>query len=220
MFAVHYKNTMYWLILCLLSGKKIRVSLLYQIKNSTDVPTSSVACFTYYMCVGLMGYDQKTGSKDSKGRCGGQHHARWDIWLRTGVDQTPQPQVRVLLHLKIHIFKRCILYNTVLILYIYLLYRLKINHVKKGAINVRLFLSLLAWLQTPVMSNQSFTPKIHLRAIRNGKSLIFVQGTDHWVERLYSKQFTKHDIYTANSSLRGMFFQPIIPFPTFILRQS
>jgi hypothetical protein len=96
---VHYKNHVLTYLMFIVSEKN-SVSLLYQIKNSTDVPTSSVAYFVYHMCVGLMGYGQKTGSKDNKRRCSVGTIVMLgeavDLQHRTGVDQTPQPQVRVL----------------------------------------------------------------------------------------------------------------------------
>jgi hypothetical protein len=50
--------------------------------------------------------------------------------IRTAVSKATNPS-KCFLHFKTHIFYHCILYNTVLMLYIFLLYRLKINHVKE-----------------------------------------------------------------------------------------
>jgi hypothetical protein len=61
------------------------------------------------------------------------------------VHERPLLQVRVFVF-KAHILNHCILYNTVYKLYIFLLCRL--NKPCEGAMNVRLVLGLLAWLQT------------------------------------------------------------------------
>jgi hypothetical protein len=85
------------------------------------------------MCVGLMGCDQGGWLRDSRGRGGADimQDGTVDLQYGNGVEGNSNPCIKGLcigfFHLKVRILNQCMMYNTVLILFIFLLYRLKIT---------------------------------------------------------------------------------------------
>jgi hypothetical protein len=99
--------------------------------------------------MGLMGCDQGGGWVKARSRAGpargktGQLIAAWDQTHATKAT-SPSKGFYIFGH---PLADHYIVHNTALILYVFLLYRLK-NKPCKGAMNVRLFLGLLEFLQT------------------------------------------------------------------------
>jgi hypothetical protein len=88
------------------------------------VPTLSFAYFVSQMCTRLMGCDQGSGFKDRKGRGEANIMLEGQLTCSMGLEwtgiSTRAPKATTpskgFLHLKTHMFNRCILYNTVLLL--------------------------------------------------------------------------------------------------------